>query len=155
MKKITLLLVVLLFGFQTAFSQEEHHKEHAEYTKLDNKLELLMDSAAKHMIYFILTQKEEEYNNSLAIIDQADSLYLKMKDMVAKHHGNHKELEQTELNDRKEEFALYMDKKLKPMILAETAKQRTEKVKFHGKSYLLTSKSKAKLEIFEEFMPRN
>jgi len=155
MKKITLLLVVLVAAFQTAFSQEQHHKEYAEFNKMDAKLELLMDSAAKHMIFFILNQSEEEYNKSLAIISQGDSLYRIMVEMVAKHHGNHQDLEKTELSDRKDEFALYKDPKLKPMILAETAKQRTEKVKFHGKSYLLTSKSKAKLEIFEEFLPRN
>ena len=155
MKKTILLLTILFFGGNVAFSQEEHHKEKAEYSKMDTQLEHLMDSAAKHMIYFILSQKEQEYSNSMAIISQADSLYNKMVKVVATHKGNHQVTEQDELTDRKEELGAYKDTKLKQSIMAETAKQRTEKVKFHGKSYLLSAKSKSKFEVFEEYLPRN
>ena len=155
MKKISLLLLVLFLGCQVAFSQEEHHKEKAEYAKMDAQMELLMDSAAKHMIMFILTQKEMEYTTSMSIIGQADSLYKEMVKVVAGHKGSHKQIEQDELADRKEELTPYKDAKLKQMIMAETAKQRTEKVKFHGKSYMLSTKSKAKFTVFEEYLPRN
>jgi len=155
MKKSILLLTILFLGVKVSFAQEQHHHEKAEYDKLDGQLELLMDTAAKHMIMFILTQKEDEYNTSQATIKQADTLYQSIVKLVATHKGNHKQIEQDELADTKEEFAPYKDTKLKQMILAETAKQRTEKVKFHGKSYMVSSKSKQKLELFEEFLPRN
>ena len=58
MKIIFLFSMILFFSLNANLSMGQSH----EIKKLDKDVELLLDSAAKHMVSFILTQKEAEYD---------------------------------------------------------------------------------------------
>jgi hypothetical protein len=152
MKNKLLLLTLIIFTF-AAFSVKAQTK--AEYEKLDTKVELLMDSAAKHMLLFILSKDEAEYNTSLKKIEEAQGLNKELETKMTVLKGNALEIEKEELEDRKAELKDYQDAGLKDAILKEADKDRTQSIKFHGKSYKIGKTSKAKYDIFSVYLPKN
>jgi hypothetical protein len=151
-KLLLLMLVIFIFAASTAKGQAQAK---AEYEKVDTKVELLLDSAAKHMLLFILSKNEAEYNISLKKIEEAELLNKELEPKLKLLKGNALELEKEELEDRKGEFASYHDEKLKEIILNEADKDRTQPVKFHGKAYKLGKTSKAKYDVFNIYLPKN
>jgi len=127
----------------------------ADYEKVDVQVELLLDSAAKHMLLFIFTKNESEYNTALARIEEAEKLNLILEKKVDGLSGATLKTEKQELEDRKEEFESYHDPKLKSEIMKETDKERTTAVKFKGKAYNVGKVSKAKYDLFIAYLPRN
>ena len=152
MKSKLLLLMLLILTFAT-FTVKAQTK--AEYEKLDTKVELLLDSAAKHMLLFILSKDEKEYDSSLKKIEEAEELNKGLESKLSVLKGNTQEIEIEELEDRKTEFKDYHDAGLKDAILKEADKDRTQAMKFHGKSYKIGKVSKAKYDVFSAYLPKN
>jgi hypothetical protein len=127
----------------------------AEYEKKDRKVELLLDTAARHMILFVLSRNETEYNNSMNNIAEAEKLNAELEKKVDVLSGNALAIEKQELEGRKEEIGSYKDENLKNDIISETDKDRTIQVKFKGKSYNVGKLSKAKYDLFSTYLPKN
>jgi hypothetical protein len=144
----------LLIIFTAALSVQAQNPK-AEYDKMDTKVELLMDSAAKHMLLFILSKNEAEYDISMKKIEEAEAMNKELEPKLTHLKGNALEIEKEELEDRKEELASYHDAKLKDSILNEADKDRTQAMKFHGKTYKLGKVSKTKYDVFSTYLPKN
>jgi hypothetical protein len=152
MKTKLVLLMLLTFTFAT-FTAKGQGK--AEYEKLDTQVELLLDSAAKHMLLFILSKDEGAYNTSMKKIEEAEALNKGLEPKLTYLKGNALELEKEELESRKDEFKDYHDASLKDAILKEADKDRTQSMKFHGKPYKVGKVSKAKYDVFIAYLPKN
>ncbi|MFL5728140.1 MAG: hypothetical protein ACJ75J_01530 [Cytophagaceae bacterium] len=148
---VLLLALAMFAGFEKASAQ----KTAAEYEKKDTQVELLLDTAAKHMIIFILTKNESEYNTSIARIEEAEKLNAELEKNVTVLTGGALKLEKQELEDRKEEFASYKEPSLKSDIMNEADKDRTTVTKFRGKAYNTGKVSKAKYDVFSTYLPKN
>jgi hypothetical protein len=127
----------------------------AEYERNDRKVELLLDTAARHMILFVLSRNEAEYNTSMNNIAEAEKLNAELEKKVDVLTGNALTIEKQELEDRKEEIGSYKDQNLKTDIMNESDKERTIQVKFKGKAYNVGKLSKAKYDLFSTYLPRN
>jgi hypothetical protein len=152
MKNKLILLTLVIFAFAT-FTVKAQTK--AEYEKVDTQVELLLDSAAKHMLLFILSKNEAEYNTSLKKIEEAETLNKDLPSKLGHLKGNALELEKEELESRKDEFKDYHDAGLKDAIMNEADKDRTQSMKFHGKAYKIGKVSKAKYDTFIQYLPKN
>ncbi|MBX9850331.1 MAG: hypothetical protein K2X86_01075 [Cytophagaceae bacterium] len=150
MKHILLVLSLFCVTLVTNLAKAQH-----EINKLDTQVEVLLDSAAKHMISFIVTQNESEYNASMEKISRAQSINeeLIQKNKAAK--GTAMKLEDELLEERKEEFDSYKDQSLKSTVMGEKPEQRKIKVKFKGQSYNIGEKSKKYYDIFTTYLPKN
>lgn len=143
-KRFTFVLASLLaFVSMSAFAQTHH-----ELAKMDKDVELLLDTAAKHMVNFVLTQKESEYNLAVEKVNKAEELNNTLIDKGAKFDA-------AVLEDRKEEIASYKDASIKTTILNEKASDRKLKVKFKGQTYSVSDKSKKLFDQFSADLPKN
>jgi hypothetical protein len=154
MKRIFTGIIVVLAIFIGSNTSAQKSAA-VEYEKTDVQVELLLDSAAKHMLLFILTKNEPEYNTSLALIKEAEKLNAELGKKVNTLSGNSLKIEKQELEDRKEEFESYHEADLKSDIMKEADKNRTDIVKFKGKAYTTGKVSKAKYDIFITYLPKN
>jgi DNA topoisomerase VI subunit B len=154
MKKLFTVAVTVLVIFISSYASAQKTSV-AEYEKIDVQVELLLDTAAKHMLYFILTKSESEYNTALVQIEEAEKLNKILEKKVDGLTGTTLKLEKQELEDRKEEFVNYHDPKLKSDIMDEADKDRTTVAKFRGKAYKVGKASQAKYDIFITYLPRN
>jgi hypothetical protein len=115
----------------------------------------MLDSAAKHMITFILTQKETEYTLAMDKVARAEDLNETLTKKKAEEKGVAKKIEDELIEERKEEFASYKTASLKDDVLGEKAEQRKIKVKFKGQGYTVGEKSKKYYDVFSEYLPKN
>jgi hypothetical protein len=152
MKNCLYLLFIIAFTFVTFTA---HSQTKTEYDKIDKNVELLLDSAAKHMLLFILSKNEAEYNTSLKKIEEAEALNKDLPSKLGHLKGNALELEKEELESRNDELKDYHDAGLKDAIMNEADKDRTQSVKFHGKSYKIGKVSKTKYDTFIQYLPKN
>lgn len=151
MKKPFFLLLMIIFSLAATVSKGQHH----EVNKLDKRIELLLDTAAKHMVNFILTQKEPEYNIAMEKIAQAEALNDSLMILVKDEKGIAGKIENGIIEDRKEEIASYKEPSLKTSILNEKAADRKVKVRFRGDTYMVSPKSKKLYDLFLGYLPRN
>lgn len=147
-----LLYTFLLTGF--AARTQHAHVQH-EVNKLDREVELLLDTAAKHMVNFILTQNEPEYHLAQEKISRAEELNAKLASLASEEKGLGGKIEKQILEDRQEELTSYKDATIKTKVMSEKPADRKLKVKFKGNSYKLTSSSKKLFEIFHSYLPQN
>lgn len=150
MKHIFLFVLVTLFSLNTSIGQSHH-----EINKLDKEVELLLDSAAKHMVSFILTQKEAEYTMAMERITKAEALHQTVITKTEGEKGLAGKIEKEIIEERNEEFESYKNQSLKSDILNEKSEARKIKVKFKGQTYYLSQKSKQSYDLFLSYLPKN
>lgn len=138
-------------GLLVLSNAEAQVSRHSELVKLDKDSEILMDSAAKHMILFILTKDINDYDKALLLVKQGDSINTKLERKALQ------EYKLTKLDsyilDRDEEVKAYSDKDLKDEILAEKA--TSEHIHFKGGHYNVGPKAKQRYQEFTEYLPKN
>lgn len=145
-KSIIFLSVLMVFALQT---NAQLHK-YPELKKMDQQLDIALDSAAKHMIMFILAKNEDDYNLAISTVNKADSL----NKSFLKEAGEKKlKLDEYQVVGRRDEIKLFFTKKLKSEILAE--KKTTDHIKFRHHKYEVGPKAISYYEKFIEFLPRN
>jgi hypothetical protein len=152
------VMSVQVYGQQTLRSARHvHHKEHLhhEINQLDKNIEKLLDSAAKHMITFILEKQLKEFETAMDLVSQADNLNKKVEDLAAKEHGYGLKVEQSVIEDRKEEIFSYYQNDAKAIVLNTRSKICSEKIKFRGKSFKVSRESAALFEIYIDYLPKN
>ncbi len=146
MKKTLIFLIFVTIGFQ---AQAQFHK-YPELKKIDEQLDVALDSSAKHMIMFILTKNESDYDMAISTVNKADSL----NKYFLKEAGDKKlKLDEYQIEGRRDEIKQFFAKKLKAEILAE--KKKSEHVKFRHHKYEVGPKALSYYEKFIEFLPRN
>jgi hypothetical protein len=136
----------------SAFSSyAQKNKTSKEAHRLEDDVEILLDSAAARMIQFILVKDTASYRVSLTYIKQAkvynDSIKLDLKTKSIYKH-----LEPAVL-DNEEEIATYNDKVLYQGVLND--KQKNVKISYRFKKYYVGAVRKKYFDTFIEFLPRN
>ncbi len=150
----TLFTTLFLLAF-TFIAYQSNAQGHHDINKLDKEIELLLDSSAKHMVLFILEQKESEYDLAIEKVTRAEAMN---EDLITKSKGEKGiagKIEDELIQERKEEIATYKKKTLKTDIMNEKPAARKVKVKHKGKNYLLTDKSKKLYDLFLSYVPKN
>ena len=150
MKHILLILSLFCAMLLTNTVKAQH-----EINKLDTEVEVLLDSAAKHMLNFIVTQKESEYNTAMDKITKAESINEELIKKNKEAKGAGVKLEDELLEERKEEFESYKDQSIKSTVMGEKTDQRKIKVKFKGQPYNIGDKSKKYYDVFITYLPKN
>jgi hypothetical protein len=137
------ILTVLIFNYTFA----QFHKND-ELRELDTKIDINLDSAAKHMIMFVLTKNLSDYETSMQYLTVADSLntyFLKL----CKAKGI--KLDAYQQEGRLDEIKSLKNKKVKDEILAD--EKNNVVVKFRHKKYEIGPKAKKYFDEFTEFLP--
>ena len=145
------VFILLLFAAVQVNAQHTHH----DVAKLDDQVELAMDTAAKHMCLFILTQNVKQYESAMANITHADSLNKSLVSILNHEKSLGTPEMKSEIQERSEEFQSYYKTGIKEEVLAEKPADRKIKYKFHGKSYLIGKNSEKWINQFVEFLPAN
>lgn len=149
-KYILVLITLFSLSFGCAMGQSQH-----EINKLDKEVELALDSSAKHMVLFILTQKEDEYNTAMSKISNAETLNNGLIEKAKGEKGVAGKIENEIIEDRKEEIESYKDQSIKSTVMDEKPADRKIKVKFKGQSYTIGTKSKKLYDLFSSYLPKN
>ncbi len=141
----TLAFTACIINVQAQF------KHHPELNKMDTKIEFLLDSAAKHMILFVLTKNSTDYDKAQFLVKQADSL----NEVLERKAINEYKVTKIDsyILDRDEEIKTYANKDLKQQILIE--KNGNEKVHFKLHTYIVGPKAKEWYEEFAQYLPKN
>ena len=126
-----------------------------EINKLDKQVELGLDSAAKHMVIFILTQKEDEYNTAMSKLADAETLNNTLIEKAKNEKGIAGKIENEIIEDRKEEIESYKDQSIKSTVMDEKPADRKIKIKFKGHAYMVGAKSKKLYDLFTMYLPKN
>lgn len=147
-KILTLSFVAAVISLGSAQAQ---FSKHPELNKMDTQAELLLDSAAKHMIYFILTKNTSDFDKAQSLVVQADSLNEQLERKAVQQYKITKM--DSYIIERDDEIKSYAEKGLKEEILAE--KTTTEHVHFKGGHYNVGPKGKQRFEEFTEYLPKN
>jgi hypothetical protein len=150
MKHLFVLTFFSFLALQSLWAQSIH-----EINKLDKETELLLDSAAKHIVHFILTQKESEYHSALEKIGRAEAGNKTIIEKSAKEKGVAGKIEKELISEREEEIASYKNASLKEDVLREKASDRKIPVKYKGQSYTLSTKSKNLFDLYTSYLPKN
>ena len=147
-KFFTLIFAAGLLAYSNAEAQIGMHPELA---KLDKDSEVLLDSAAKHMILFILTKNTSDYDKALILAKKGDSINTKIERKATEEYKMTKI--DSYILERDEEVKAYSNKDLKAEILAE--KSTSEHVHFKGGHYNVGPKAKQRYEEFAQYLPKN
>lgn len=147
MKTLSLVLITLFLNMVSVDIQAQHH----ELTKLDNQIELMLDSAAKHMINFILTKNEAEYKTAVDKAGKAEELN---KSMLTKAAGLNAKIEKDVEEDRLDEIKTYKDQSIKDIVVNDKGISKSQ-VKYHGQTYTISEKAKKLFDTFSSYLPRN
>jgi hypothetical protein len=150
MKYLYLFAFISFLSINSSSAQSTH-----EINKLDKETELLLDSAAKHMTLFILTQNAAEYDLAIEKVNRAEEDNKTLVTKSANEKGVAGKIEKELISEREEEIASYRQVSLKEDILKEKASDRKVKVKFKGKPYSLSAKSKKHFDLFSSYLPKN
>lgn len=143
--------MLLLFIAVQVNAQHTHH----DIAKLDGQVEAAMDTAAKHMCMFILTQDVKQYESSMSHIAHADSLNKSLVSILNHEKSLATPEMKSEIQERSEEFQSYYKTGIKEEVLAEKAADRKTKYKFHGKSYMVGKNSQKWINEFVQYLPAN
>jgi hypothetical protein len=147
MRILSLVLITLFLALVSFDTKAQHH----EITKLDNQIELMLDSAAKHMINFILTKKEAEYKTAVDKASKAEDLN---KTMLTKAASLNAKIEKDVEDDRDDEIKSYKDQSIKDIVLNDKGLGKSQ-IKYHGQTYTVSEKSKKLFDTFSSYLPRN
>jgi len=147
MRTLSLVLITLFPALASMNASAQHH----EITKLDNQIELMLDSAAKHMINFILTKKEAEYKTAIDKANKAEELN---KTMLTKAASLNAKIEKNVEDDRLDEIKSYQDESIKDAVLNDKGLGKSQ-IKYHGQTFLISEKSKKLYDTFSSYLPRN
>jgi hypothetical protein len=152
MKNKYILVLITLFSltFSFAMGQTAH-----EINKLDKQVELALDSSAKHMVLFILTQNEAEYTTAMTKVTDAETMNNNLIEKAKGEKGVAGKIENEIIEDRKEEIESYKDQSIKSTVMDEKPADRKIKLKFKGQSYTIGSKSKKLYDLFSSYLPKN
>lgn len=143
--------LIFVAGLLTYSNAEAQISMHPELVKLDKDSELMMDSAAKHMILFILTKNTADYDKAQKLVKKGDSINTKIERKVMEEYKMTKI--DSYILERDEEVKAYSDKNLKAEILSETA--TSEHLHFKGGHYNVGPKAKQRYEEFTQYLPKN
>ena len=149
MKHISLLFVLCSLSFNALHAQSD-----AKMVRdLDKKTDLLLDSASRHMITFILGKDASHHDKAVALSLEAKKNNIKLDSLSKTTHGvMAKEINEFIAEDVEEINAL-TDPDIKQTVLAD--KGQTEKITYKGKKYTVGKPSKDLYDKFIGFIPAN
>jgi ribosome-binding ATPase YchF (GTP1/OBG family) len=147
-KFFALSFIAAIVSLSNAEAQVSHHPD---LVKLDKEAELMLDSAAKHMILFILTKSTSDYDKAQNLVVQGDTLNEKLERKALQDYKLTKL--DSYILERDDEIRAYANKDLKAEILSE--KTTNEHVHFKGGHYNVGPKAKQRYEEFTEYLPKN
>ncbi|MFN3403896.1 MAG: hypothetical protein ACK40G_07365 [Cytophagaceae bacterium] len=150
----TKVIFFLFFG-ALFFSIPSFAQTHQEISKLDKELDLKLDTAAKYMILYILTGKEEAYDKSQEVINECEQMNDKLAGMLKNAKGLSAQAEAESVEENKEEIKAYRDPKVKADVSSATDKDKTLKVKFKHVTYDVSPAQKKRYEQFSIYLPKN
>ncbi|MCU0417738.1 MAG: hypothetical protein MUE33_11200 [Cytophagaceae bacterium] len=151
MKTILGILLGLLSFTQVTVAQKIDMKA---VKALSEKTELFLDSAAKHMLTFIVTKNEAEYDRSMALVNQAKASNVDLEKQIKgiKSKATLASYQST-VKENIDEIAAFETTGIKNTILNDTGKQ--EHVHFQGKHYDIGKTSKHLFDKFSMYLPAN
>jgi hypothetical protein len=143
--------ILFLFTISTFALYAQKNKTSKEAHRLEDDVEILLDSAAARMIQFILVKDTASYSVSLNYVKRAKEYNDSIK-MDLKSKTIYKHLEPAVL-DNEEEIAAYDDKNLYQGVLND--KQKNVKINYRFKKYYVGAVRKKYFDTYIQFLPRN
>jgi hypothetical protein len=147
------LLLIICLGILMQFNAMAGKPDMKAMKALVKKTELLLDSAAKHMLYFIVGKDEAEYNKAMDLVSQAKMHNAELANQVKSLKGPTATSYQGDVKENEDEIAAFEVANLKETVLND--KDKHEHVHFQGKHYDIGKTSKHLYDKFLMFLPAN
>lgn len=146
-------ILIGCIGFLMQFKVMAQKPDMKAIKSLVSKTELLLDSAAKHMLHFIVGKDEAEYGKAMDLVAQAKMHNAELANQVKGLKGATANSYQGDVKENEDEIAAFEAEGLKNTVLND--KDKHEHVHFQGKHYDIGKTSKHLYDKFLMFLPAN
>ncbi|MFN8416687.1 MAG: hypothetical protein U0U66_10180 [Cytophagaceae bacterium] len=147
------LILISCLGFLMQFTAMAAKPDMKAIKALTEKTELLLDSATKHMLYFIVSKNTAEYDKAMDLVSQAKMHNAELANQVKGLKGATATSYQGDVKENEDEIAAFEAPNLKETVLND--KDKHEHVHFKGGHYDLGKTSKHLFDKFSMFLPAN